>query len=107
MTFGGGFDSRAEGNGLDLSLPRPELSLCILQDLACLGSVVISVTLVTGNDGSVVEEVQQTTRMASQNDLFLGTFDDGSSMQIEGLLEFGSRLSSAIQLPFPLSCKSQ
>lgn len=64
-----------------------EIILGILEDLASQGLMVICLTCITRNNGSVINVVQQATSMASQNGLLLGALNNGRQVDIIGLLQ--------------------
>merc|ERR1711977_629334 len=62
-------------NILQLWLPVLEIILCIVQDLAGLTGMLVGWTDITRDDGSVVEEVEETATVAGEDDLLLCALD--------------------------------
>lgn len=75
-----------------LKAPVAQVLLGIIEDLAGLGAVLELWTHVAGDDGGVVEQVQETAAVAREDDLFLGAFDGGGKLGGIGLLELLSSL---------------
>lgn len=80
-------------NRLNGRVPCAKVSLSILEDCACLELMVVGPTRITGDNGAVIDEVEQAASMASKNDLFLSTLDDGSSVDVKCFLKLCSSLS--------------
>lgn len=76
-----------------LGLPVAQVVLGVVQDLAGLGALGVRVALVTGDDGSVVQEVQEAPAVARQDDLLLCPLDGGEELGIVGLLELLASLT--------------
>jgi hypothetical protein len=55
--------------------------------------MVVGPTRITRDNGAVVNEVEQAACMTSENNLFLSTFDDSSSVDVKGFLKLCSGLS--------------
>ena len=93
--IGAHFAGRA-GDGLKVGRPFAKIFLCIVQDLASLCTMLKSRASITWHDGSVIKQVQESTTMASEHDLLLGTLDGGGEVEIVGILELLARLYKAI-----------
>jgi hypothetical protein len=74
-------------NGLDVGSPVSELVLGHVQDFSCGLSVSESRVGISGNDGSVINEVEQLSCVLGQKNLLLGALNDGSSVNVVSLLE--------------------
>lgn len=74
-------------NRLDVGSPGSELVFGNVQDFSCSLSVSEGGVGISGNDGSVVNEVEQLSCVLGQKDLLLGALNDGSSVNVVSLLE--------------------
>lgn len=72
---------------LDGSLPSSQIILSQVQDLPGLLSVGKSLVGISWHDWCVVEEVDQFARTPRDDDLLLGTLNDGRGVNVIGLLE--------------------
>lgn len=70
-----------------LWLPVTQVILGVVQDLAGLGTMGVWVTVVTRDNGGVVQEMQEAPAVAGQNNLLLCPLDGGEELRVIGLLE--------------------
>ena len=63
----------ADADIINLEAPVTEILLSIVEDLASLWTVLEQWTGVARDDWSIIEQVQETTAVASEDDLLLGT----------------------------------
>ncbi len=83
-----------------LRLPVREVIFGIVKDLAGLVCVLIGWTDITWDDGSIIDEVEETATVASKDDLLLSALDRGSEFGGVGLLQL---LSCLCEVSFPSS----
>jgi hypothetical protein len=62
-------------NFLQVWLPILQIILRIIQNLTGFVSIWVWVSLVTGNDWGIIEEVEETTTVACKHDLLLGALN--------------------------------
>lgn len=74
-------------NRLDVRSPGPEFVLGNIQDFSCSLGVSEGGVGISGNDGSVVNEVEQLSCVLGQKNLLLCALNDGSSVNVVSLLE--------------------
>ena len=74
-------------NWLNVQLVAAELILCIGEDLTRCLYFGESRVHITRYDGSVINKIREPASMFGQDDLLLGALDDGSGVDIVGLLE--------------------
>ena len=72
---------------LHVRLPSPEVTLGVGEDLPAVVDLGEGGALLAGDDGGVVEEVDEVAGALGEEDLFLGTLDDGGGVEVEGFLE--------------------
>ncbi len=72
---------------IDLQAPVAQILLGIVENLACLWSMLKRWTIVSWDDWGVIEEVEKTAAVARENNLLLGTLNCGSKLGGIGLLE--------------------
>lgn len=72
-------------------LPASKVLLSLVEDFSCSLPVLERVVAISGYDRSIVEQVQQLSCVLSQQDLLLGTLDDGSGVNVISLLELLAR----------------
>jgi hypothetical protein len=72
---------------LQIGLPILQVVFGIIEDLAGLIGVLPWWANIAWNNGSVIEEVEETTAVAGEDDLFLGSFDGGSKFGGVGFLQ--------------------
>jgi hypothetical protein len=72
-------------------LPSPQTLLRVVESLSCQLGVVVGRTLLAGNDGRVVEQVDELARLGREQDLLLGALDDGGGVDVVGFFEFLAR----------------
>lgn len=75
-------------------LPFSEVVFTVVEDLASLAAMFVHTTGVAWNDGAVIEELQESTTMLSQDDLLLSTLDGGGKFGSISLLEFLASLET-------------
>lgn len=68
-------------------LPLLEIILRVVQDLSSLIRVLVRRADVTWDDWGVIEEVEETTTVAGEDNLLLGTLDGGGELQSVCFLE--------------------
>ncbi len=78
---------RRRRDRLQARLPPPQILLGVVQDLARVLGVLERMARVAGNDGRVVEKVEQTATVAGQEGLLLRPFDSGGEVHVVGLFE--------------------
>ena len=74
-------------DGLQVWLPCLQLLLRVIEDLPSVVGVRKWLANVSGNNGRVIEVVEQATTVSGKYDLFLGALDGGSEVQIVSFLE--------------------
>ena len=74
--------------GFHTRLPVTQILLGGLEDLARLVGVVEGRACVAGDDGGVIEEVEETATVAGEDDLFFSAFDGRGEVEIVGFFEF-------------------
>ena len=70
----------ADADIINLKAPVTEILFSIVEDLACLSAVLKCWTGVTWNNWGIIKEVQETTAVASEDDLLLGALNGGSEL---------------------------
>lgn len=83
-------------NGFNAGSPCPEISLCILKDLACLEFMVVSLARITRDHRLIIDIVEQTASVASKKNLLLSTLDNSRGVDVKGLLELCTGLRSCM-----------
>ena len=76
------------GNRLVGLRPSPQGGLSIIQNLARGQFLGVRGAVLAGDDGGVVQQTQQLAGVLGEQDLLLGTLDDGRGVQVVGFLEF-------------------
>lgn len=76
------------GHIVDVKTPFAQVLLGIIEDLASLVAVHELRASVARNDRCVIEEVQKTTAVTGENDLFFGALDGSGELCGVGLLKF-------------------
>lgn len=71
----------------ELGLPLAQIVLGVIEDLAGLAAVGVRLAGVAGDNGRVVEQLQQALAVAGQDDLLLSTLDGGGKLGLVRLLE--------------------
>ncbi|KAH9822052.1 MFS transporter prlL [Teratosphaeria destructans] len=74
-------------NRLKSRCPLTERSFGIIEDLAGLLALCECRALLTRDNWSIVEHVEESSRVFGEDDLLLGTFDDRRGMRVVCLLE--------------------
>lgn len=74
-------------DGLDVRSPGSEFVLGYVEHISCRLGVREGRVHVSGNDGSVINKVEQLSCVLGQQDLLLGTLNDGSGVEVVCLLE--------------------
>jgi hypothetical protein len=73
-------------NILQLRLPILEIIFCIAEDLTGLVRMLIWGTHITRDNGCIIEEIEETTTVAGEDDLLFGTLDSCSEFSSIGFL---------------------
>lgn len=68
-------------------LPGSETFLGIIQCLPCGLRAVVCGTFLSGNNGGIVEEIDELSCLGGEQDLLLGALNDGCSVKIVSFLE--------------------
>lgn len=68
-------------------LPGSQALFCVVESLPCLLGVVVSWALLAWYNGRVVEQVDELARLGREQDLLLGSLDDGGGVEVVGLFE--------------------
>ena len=68
-------------------LPGPQTFLCVVEGLSCQLGIVVGWTLLAGHNGRIVEQVDELSRLGREQDLLLGSLDDGGGVDVVCLLE--------------------
>jgi hypothetical protein len=78
----------AGGDGLVGLGPAAEGGLGVVEDFTGGGLLGVCGALLAGDDGSVVEEVEEFTGVLGEQDLLLGALNHGRGVEVVGFLEF-------------------
>jgi hypothetical protein len=68
-------------------LPGPQTLLCVVEGLSCQLGIVVGWTLLAGHNGRIVEQVDKLPRLCCEQDLLLGSLDDGGGVDVVSLFE--------------------
>jgi hypothetical protein len=68
-------------------LPGPQALFCVVEGLPCQLGIVVGRTLLAGHNGRIVEQVDELSRLCREQDLLLGSLDDGGGVDVVSLLE--------------------
>lgn len=68
-------------------LPGSQALLRVVESLSCLLGVVVGWALLAGYNGRVVEQVDELARLGREQNLLLGSLDDGGGVEVVGLFE--------------------
>jgi hypothetical protein len=80
--------ARLRLNGLHVQLVVAKISLCVVEDLTSDLHAIERGMGVPWHDRGIVDEIQESTGVFGQDDLFLGALDGGCELKVVGLLEF-------------------
>ena len=81
---------------LELGRPVAQVVLGVVEHLARLRRVLEGRARVAGDDGRVVEQVQQAPAVARQDGLLLGPLDDGGEVDVVGFLDLLACLGKGV-----------
>jgi hypothetical protein len=68
-------------------LPGPQTLFCVVEGLPCQLGIVVGWTLLARHNGRIVEQVDKLSRLCREQDLLLGSLDDGGGVDVVSLLE--------------------
>lgn len=85
-------------DGLEVWLPCLQLLLGVVEDLAGVVGVGEGLAHIAGDDGCVVEVVEEAAAVFGEDDLFLCAFDGGGEVEVVGFFELLTGLAEHISL---------
>lgn len=85
-------------DGLEVWLPCLQLLLGVVEDLAGVVGVGEGLAHIAGDDGCVVEVVEQAAAVFGKDDLFLCAFNGGGEVEVVSFFELLTGLTGQISL---------